>query len=389
MNELNVQEERVFLFSDKNYRELLSEEITSPGLIIEQPVSAGLNTDLCSFFETSVFRLILIDFDYLKKHSDLKFFFKWLKKTSKKAVLLIKPDDEELVFRHCISPSSFLILPAENRLLRQLLAENGKRFSNHPLQMELNNVQNMSRFFPGELQKFLGNSLSVYALKQKVMAVSPSDLTVLLLGENGTGKTYLAQMIHKLSRRKNFNFVAVNMAEIPEELAEAQLFGTIQGAFTDSKNMKGYFDEADGGTLFLDEIGELSLSMQAKLLRVLETGIYRPVGSMKEKKSDVRFICATNKDLKQMCRDGTFRTDLYYRIADFVFSIEPLRNRISDIRLYAERFLNHTGKHLSPDALKKMEGYDWPGNIRQLNKCIKRADLLCTDEEISEDEIIF
>ena len=194
-------------------------------------------------------------------------------------------------------------------------------------------------------------------------------------------------MIHNLSPRKSRPFFSVNMAEIPETLGELYLFGSVEGCYTGSKNLKGYFEAANGGTIFLDEIGELSLSLQSKLLRVIETGKYRPVGAVSEKECDVRIICATNKNLKELMDNGLFREDLYYRIADFELYLEPLRNRREDIVLFTESFLKNSGKVLDTAALTKIQKYSWPGNVRQLFKCLNRAKLLSKDEEITEEEI--
>ncbi|MBD3320735.1 MAG: GAF domain-containing protein [Chitinivibrionales bacterium] len=221
-------------------------------------------------------------------------------------------------------------------------------------------------------------------LLEAAFSAARSDIAVLLEGETGTGKDLIAQAIHNRSSRKSKPFVVVNCSSLSGELLESELFGHKQGAFTGAvKDHKGLFSAANGGTLFMNEIGEMSIGLQAKLLRTLETGKIRAVGSSTEQSVDVRILCATNRDLKAMTAQKEFREDLYYRINQFVLKLPPLRERGEDIRLLAYYFLDlykarYPHKDIidfHPDALKAMSFYDWPGNVRELSSIVHKAVL--------------
>ncbi len=211
----------------------------------------------------------------------------------------------------------------------------------------------------------------VFALVEKA---APGDLPVLLLGESGTGKELLARAIHEASRRKDGPFVAENCGGIPEALIESVLFGHRRGAFTGAdQDRAGLFEMANGGTLFLDEVGELLLEGQKRLLRALQEGEVRPVGSEDLVKVDVRIVAATHQDLQAMVRAGTFREDLYYRLQVVPIRIPPLRERPEDVEALVERFLAETpGRRLAPEVLERLESYPWPGNVRELRNEVQR-----------------
>ena len=214
--------------------------------------------------------------------------------------------------------------------------------------------------------------------------------TVLILGESGTGKELIAKAIHYNSKRKNASFVALNCGAIPETLLESELFGHVKGAFTDAGSDKsGLFEQADRGTLFLDEIGEMPASLQVKLLRVLQEGEIRAVGSAITKKVDVRVISATSRNLGNEVEEGRFREDLFYRLNVFKINMPPLRDRAEDIPILVEHFLKKHGEKLvradvsvSSDAMKIFMSYRWPGNVRELENCIERGLVLCEGNEI-------
>lgn len=217
-----------------------------------------------------------------------------------------------------------------------------------------------------------------------VSSIATSDITVLLTGETGTGKSRIAQIIHQKSCRANKPFMVLNCSAIRGELLESELFGHKKGSFTGAHDdHKGLLTAADGGTVFLDEIGEMEPQLQAKLLRTLENAMIRPVGSNQEIAVNVRFICATNRDLPQMVANGTFRTDLFYRINQFTIEIPPLRKRGNDILLLAYAFLEkykiqYPAKDIfdfHPDAIRYLTNYQWPGNIRELSNAIHGAVL--------------
>jgi len=227
----------------------------------------------------------------------------------------------------------------------------------------------------------------------KIRKVAPTDSNVLIQGESGTGKELVARALHNLSRRAKAPMISVNCAAIPETLIESELFGHEKGAFTGaSAGRAGLVEAADGGTLFLDEIGELPLEAQARLLRVLQEGEIRRVGSTQSQKVDVRLIAATHRDLKTLAKNGQFREDLYYRLHVIALKLPPLRERGSDVLEIARAFLARQGErmgndqlHFSREAEQAVRHYSWPGNVRELENAIERAAILSESEEISAE----
>jgi len=234
-------------------------------------------------------------------------------------------------------------------------------------------------------------------VKQLIEAVSQDDISVLIQGESGTGKELIAHSIHAQSPRSKRNFVAVDCCTLQSTLFESELFGHEKGAFTGADRQKpGLIEGAEGGTLFLDEIGEIEGSIQAKLLRVLETGTFRRVGGNKDLSANLRFLAATNRNLEQMIADGDFRADLFYRLNGFNIVIPPLRDRRDDIEPLSKHFIkNHTfsrriNKVMTAPAIRKLIAYDWPGNIRELKNVVERAIILSADlAKIRPEHIAF
>ncbi|MES9939472.1 MAG: sigma-54 dependent transcriptional regulator [Candidatus Thiodiazotropha sp. 6PLUC2] len=239
----------------------------------------------------------------------------------------------------------------------------------------------------------VGNSTAMAQLKQTIGVVAPNDITVLIQGESGSGKELVARALHGHSHRKEQNYVAVDCCTLQENLFESELFGHEKGAFTGAdKQKKGLIEGAEGGTLFLDEIGEINSSGQAKLLRVLETGQYRRLGSTKDLTANVRIVAATNRDLETMSSEGGFRSDLFFRLNAFNIVIPPLRDRRDDIHELAEYFVNNhsfstrVSKRLSSAAVRSLVAYDWPGNIRELKNIIERAIIISGDRQTIKPE---
>jgi transcriptional regulator with GAF, ATPase, and Fis domain len=230
----------------------------------------------------------------------------------------------------------------------------------------------------------IGRSQVIQNVLQQIKLVAPTDASVLIIGESGTGKELVAREIQRLSNRSTQPLIKVNCASIPSELYESEFFGHVKGAFTGAvKNRAGRFEAADGGTLFLDEIGEIPVTLQGKLLRVLQEGEYERIGEEITRKVNVRIIAATNRDIRQEVEGSRFRQDLYYRLNVFPIEIAPLRKHKEDIPLLAEQFLkvaakklNRSPRRLVPADLSALESYDWPGNVRELQNVIERAVII-------------
>ena len=264
-------------------------------------------------------------------------------------------------------------LESENRRMRQTIAD----------QQE------------GELTPIIGESGAIQQIKDTIERVAPTEARVLVMGENGTGKELVAKWIHHKSNRSDGPLVEVNCAAIPKELIESELFGHEEGSFTGATQQRvGKFELADGGTLFLDEVGDMSLSAQAKVLRVLQENKIERVGGDRSIPVDVRVIAATNKDLLEEIEEGTFREDLYHRIGVILIDVPPLRKRRADIpqitRYFADQLARRNGvapKQFSDEALEQMKRYEWRGNVRELNNVIERLIIMSDSDEISAADV--
>ncbi|MDB1123695.1 PEP-CTERM-box response regulator transcription factor [Vibrio algarum] len=242
---------------------------------------------------------------------------------------------------------------------------------------------------------FIGTSPEMQHVCRLVERIAPTDVTTLLLGESGTGKEVLARAIHNQSSRANKPFIAINCASIPENLLESELFGYEKGAFTGAnKTTEGKIEFAGGGTLFLDEIGDMSYSLQAKILRFLQEKVITRVGGRKDIPVDIRIVCATHQDLQNMVADKSFREDLFYRISEITINIPPLRERGEDIVLLARTFLQLDAKQmgkritgLSDEAIEALMQHSWPGNVRELQNKIKSAAIMCDSKQINASDL--
>jgi len=263
----------------------------------------------------------------------------------------------------------------------------------YDLQQENNRLQLMHQ--PDVLAGLITRDPDVLRVCRTVEKVAGSDATVLVLGESGTGKELIARGVHAASPRSNERFVAINCAAIPDNLLESELFGYEKGAFTGAaKTTPGKIETAHRGTLMLDEIGDLPHSLQAKLLRFLQERVIERIGGRQEIPIDVRIVCATHQDLKSLIKEGRFREDLYYRLAEIVVSIPPLRARKGDAALLAHAFVrrfaaeqNRGSMTLREDALRAIEAHSWPGNVRELENCIKRAVIMADGNQITIDDV--
>ena len=284
---------------------------------------------------------------------------------------LTKPLDFEEVFHAVQKVQEKIALVRENQLLRS----------------RIERVQ--------EREDYATQSEEVRTIIRQTEKVALTDATVLITGESGTGKEILAKHIQRTSRRADKPFVTVNCSALSEQLLESELFGHVRGAFTDAyQDHQGYFEVADQGTLFMDEIGDLSSRLQVKLLRVLQEKEFSRVGDTRVRPADVRIIAATNRDLKRLIEDGSMRQDFYYRINIFGVHLPPLRDRREDIVFLFEQFVQEfsaqMNKHISGIAApvrEVLEGYEWPGNIRELRNLAERMTILCEGEEMGRDLI--
>jgi two-component system NtrC family response regulator len=280
--------------------------------------------------------------------------------------------------------------PCEPDLLNLVIQ---RAFVLHGLQQEHHRLQQGQADSP--LSGVISRDPGMQKVCRNIEKVAPSSATVMVLGESGTGKEVLARALHQLSPRAKERFMAINCAAIPETLLESELFGYEKGAFTGAaKQTKGKVELANGGTFFLDEVGDLPMALQAKLLRFLQERVIERVGGHEEIPVDVRIICATHQNLKALASTGKFREDLYYRLSEIVLTIPPLRDRNGDSVLLAQHFKNRfcaqegrPALHFAQDALAQIARHEWPGNVREMENCIKRAVIMADGPAITADDL--
>ncbi|MDN4053761.1 PEP-CTERM-box response regulator transcription factor [Massilia sp. YIM B02763] len=268
-----------------------------------------------------------------------------------------------------------------------------RAFFLHNLQQENRRMQQSQADSP--LAGVISRDPGMLKVCRTIEKVAPTSASVMLLGESGTGKEVLARAVHAISPRAKERFMAINCAAIPENLLESELFGYEKGAFTGAaKQTKGKVELAHGGTFFLDEVGDLPMPLQAKLLRFLQERVIERIGGHEEIPVDVRIVCATHQKLKELCAQGRFREDLYYRLSEIVVTIPPMRQREGDAALLAHHFKNkfcaqesRSSLHFAPDAIAAIEAYAWPGNVREMENCIKRAVIMADGNTIVADDL--
>jgi two-component system NtrC family response regulator len=307
-----------------------------------------------------------------------------------KVIVLTGQNDQANALRAvALGAYDFLAKPFEPDVLN-LVVERASRLAE--LQAENRRLQALHQ--PDALSGLMTRDTEMLRISRLIERVAGADATVLLLGESGTGKEVLSQGLHAASKRQG-RFVAINCAAIPENLLESELFGYEKGAFTGAgKTTPGKIETANNGTLFLDEIGDLPHSLQAKLLRFLQQRTIERLGGRNEIPVDVRVVCATHQDLKTQIAEGRFREDLYYRLAEIVVNIPPLRNRNGDAVLLAHAFLRRFAQEqrraslqFSEDALEAIDRHPWPGNVRELLNAVKRASIMADGERITCDDL--
>lgn len=261
--------------------------------------------------------------------------------------------------------------------------------------LQLKNRQLMQSQADSPVAGLISRDPGMLKVCRNIEKVAPTSATVMLLGESGTGKEVLARALHESSRRRDKRFIAINCAAIPENLLESELFGYEKGAFTGAaKQTLGKIELANGGTFFLDEVGDLPMPLQAKLLRFLQERVIERVGGRQEIAVDVRIVCATHQNLKELAVAGRFREDLYYRLSEIVVMIPPLRERVGDAALLAHHFKNkfsakegRASLNFSPEALAQIEAHPWSGNVREMENCIKRAVIMTDGPQITVEDL--
>jgi two-component system response regulator HydG len=348
--------------------------------------------------------VILLDMNFSKDITSGKEGFYWLEKILEKdpnavVILITAFGDVEMAVKALKQGATdFILKPWQNE---KLIATISTAIRLKHSYNEVDKLRKAKEMLEEQISKpfgeIIGESTAIKEVFGLVEKVAKTDANVLILGENGTGKELIARAIHQRSLRKDGSFVSVDMGAITETLFESELFGHKKGAFTDAREDRpGRFELANNGTLFLDEIGNLTLSLQSKLLTALQSRQVTRVGSNQAMPVDIRLICATNMPLHQMVKDGTFRQDLLYRINTVEIKVPPLCDRIEDIPLLAQHYLDYYARKyhkqvntISPVAMDKLKRYAWPGNIRELQHAIERAVIMTDSSSLQESDFLF
>jgi DNA-binding NtrC family response regulator len=348
--------------------------------------------------------VILLDMNFSKDTTSGKEGFEWLAQIKERdpdavVIMITAFGDVEMAVRALKEGATdFILKPWQNEKLIATISTAIKLKKSYNEVDKLRKAKQMlEEQISQPFKDIIGQSQAINEVFSLIDKVAKTDANILILGENGTGKELVARAIHQKSLRKDNSFVAVDMGAITETLFESELFGHKKGAFTDAREDRpGRFELANGGTLFLDEIGNLSLSLQSKLLSVLQARQITRVGSNTPIDVDIRLICATNMPLAQMVKDGRFRQDLLYRINTVELHIPPLCERVDDIPMLANHFLNYYSKKyrkevlsIAPEALTKLKKYAWPGNVRELQHAIERAVIMADSPTLQESDFLF
>ncbi len=369
---------------------------------VEKIVTTNTATSIPELLKNEEFDVILLDMNFTKDAISGQEGFFWLKK-----ILEIDPDAvvlfitaygdvEKSVRAIKEGASDFILKPWQNeKLLATLNSALNLRKSKKEIEQLKSRAKAINNMMNRTFKDFIGNSAEMQKVYTSISKVAATDASVLILGENGTGKELVARALHNNSNRVDDAFISVDLTSISESLFESELFGHTKGSFTDAKvDRPGRFEIASGGTLFLDEIGNLPMPLQAKILTMLERREVTRVGSNKPIPIDIRLICATNMPLHQMIEEGKFRQDLLYRINTVEIDLPPLRERYGDIPLLAIHFFQiYTKKYKKPlrgftkEAMKRLEEAGWPGNVRELQHVIERAVIMTESEWINHNDL--
>lgn len=357
-----------------------------------------------SLLNNEQYDMILLDMNFTKDVSSGHEGFLWLEQIldidpSAVVVLITAYGDVQMAVKAIKEGATdFVLKPWENeKLLATIYSALRLRETKLEVASLKSRQQLLSADADNKFQDIIGNSLSMQQVYKTIERVAGTDANVLVLGENGTGKEVIARSIHRNSLRAKEAFIGVDMGAISETLFQSELFGHMKGSFTDAKEDRpGRFEVAHKGTLFLDEIGNLPLPLQAKLLSVLQSRQVTRVGSNKSKDIDIRLVCATNMPILDMVKDNKFRQDLLYRINTIEIQIPPLRDRLDDIPLLANHFLNlydrkyqKNVRAISEAAMKILQKYNWPGNVRELQHAIERAVIMCNSQVLNPEDFYF
>ena len=357
-----------------------------------------------TLLKNETYDIILLDMNFTRDVSSGHEGFSWLRKImeldpSAVVILITAYGDVEMAVRGIKEGATdFVLKPWQNeKLLATLSAAMTLRRSRDEVDNLRSRQQQLSADLDKRFQGFVGASAAMRQVFATIEKVAKTDANVLILGENGTGKELVARELHRQSTRANEVFLSVDMGALNENLFESELFGHVKGAFTDAREDRaGRFEIASAGTLFLDEVGNLPVSLQSKLLTVLQNREVTRLGSNKSRAIDIRLICATNKPLRELAAQRSFRQDLLYRINTVEIHLPPLRERIEDIRLLLEHFLliyaqkyGKMPKRISSATIKKLEKYPWPGNVRELQHAVERAVIMSESDTLHPSDFFF
>lgn len=400
-NQMHKQEGKVLIVDDDSYvalsLKMFLEQHFSQVTTIHQP------DRIPSELQHLDIDVVLLDMNFQQGESSGKEGMKWLRK-----IIELSPDTSVILMTAYgdinlavdaikEGASDFLVKPWQNE---KLLATVNTAYKLNQEKRTVKHLRSKQKYITNlnnQYADFVGQSAEMKSIYKQIEKVATTDANVLILGSNGTGKELVAKAIHKNSYRSEEVFITVDLGAVSETLFESELFGHKKGAFTDAKEDRiGRFEAASGGTIFLDEIGNLSLSLQAKLLTVLQNRKITKLGTNNSVDIDVRVICATNGNLKEMVREGKFREDLLYRINTIAMQLPSLKERIDDIPLLVEHFLKTYCKKYQKDSIRipeyvivKLQAYHWPGNIRELQHAIERAVIMSDGGELQASDFLF